>query len=32
MDTYVFLIDLDAQASATKVLGVNVDDRCSMAT
>jgi chromosome partitioning protein len=27
----VLLIDLDAQASATKVLGVDVDGRCSMA-
>lgn len=27
----VLLIDLDPQASATKVLGVNVDERCTMA-
>jgi len=27
----VLLIDLDAQASATKVLGIDVDGRCSMA-
>ncbi len=27
----VLLVDLDAQASATKVLGIHVDGRCSMA-
>src|SRR4051794_31800666 len=27
----VLLVDLDAQASATKVLGVEAEDRCSMA-
>lgn len=27
----VLLVDLDAQASATKVLGIRVDSRCSMA-